>query len=469
MPRPHELALPRHWTPRTDRFSDANAGRVVSQMLGRPWLPYQQFIAEVAGEKLDAYRYAHHTIVVWMPRQTAKTTTAYDSMLGRGRIYPGFRSRYTTHQGTITSAKFGEWFTEIEQRPNVQAQMKLRRSQGTEGVRWLSTASYFQAFPPRDGALRSQALDGVVVDEAQEHDDILGAALRSTIRPTFTTRPRRQLWIVFSAGTDTSTYALSYLAKAMAGAPGYALFDYGCPDDVDPLDESLWPTWHPGLAYGLTSVEAMRAALEEDDQAFIREYANRWTHTTYRVVDPRTWAAALLPPEAPRPEGRMCLGVDVAADRGSAAIAVAVQAASGPYIEVVDAHAGTEWGTGRALELQATHGAPIVIDKYGAVGTVADALDLAGANLIGMKTQDVANAAAGLLDDLETGHLAVYPSPALTEAVDGVATRPLGDGNGFAFSRKASSAPIAPLVAVAAARWGLARLPNPVRPQVHAG
>ena len=438
-------------------------------MLGRPWLPYQQFIAEVAGEKLDAHRYAHHTIVVWMPRQTAKTTTAYDSMLGRGRIYSGFRSRYTTHQGTITSAKFAEWFTELEGHQRALALFQLRRSQGTEAVRWRRTRSYFQAFPPRDGALRSQALDAVVVDEAQEHDDLLGSALRSTIRPVFATRPRRQLWIVFSAGTDASTYALSYLAKALAGAPGYAVFDYGCPDDVDPLDESLWSTWHPGLAYGLTSIEAMRAAREEDDQAFIREYANRWTRTTYRVVDPGVWAAALTAREFPRPAGRMCLGVDVAADRGSAAIGVAVSTPAGPYVEVVDAHAGTEWVAGRVLELQATHGAPVAIDRYGAVGTVADALELAGAKLIQMKTQDVANAAAGLLDDLEAGHLAVYPSPALTEAVDGVAKRPLGDGNGFAFSRRASSAPIAPLVAVAAARWGLARLPNPVRPQVHAG
>jgi len=408
-------------------------------------------------------------VVVWLPRQTGKTTAAYDSALGRGRLYPGFRSRYTTHQGTITTAKFADWFREIEASPRMARWLKTRRSQGTEAVSWRRNGSYFQAFPPRDGALRSQSLDMVVVDEGQEHDEATGEALKRTITPTFSTRPRHQLWIVLTAGTEASVYARGYLDKAMAGIPGYALFDYGCPDDVDPLDEDLWETWHPGLAYGLTTRDALRQGLDDGVASFIREYANRWTRNSIRVVDPADVAAALIPTDTPRPEGRLCLGVDVATDRGSAAITIAVELAAGrTYLEVVDAHAGADWCTARLLELQATWHAPIAIDPYGAVGTVHDALVLARADLLPMKSQDVANAAAGLLDDLAQGRLDIYPSTALTEALDGLALRQLTDGNGFAFSRRASAAPIAPLVAAADARWGLYRLPDPIRPIVSA-
>ena len=139
-----------------------------------------------------------------------------------------------------------------------------------------------------------------------------------------------------------------------------------------------------------------------------------------------------------------------------------------PYLELVDAQAGTDWVVGRLVELQATYGAPIAIDPFGAVGTVADALTLAGADLLTMKAQDVANAAAGLLDGIGRRDLDLYPAAAVSEAIDGLALRPLGDGNGYAYSRRQSAAPVAPLVALAAALWGLARLPDPIRPEVSA-
>jgi len=174
-------------------------------MMGRPWIPPQRVIAEVAGELLPDGRYAYHTVVVTEPRQCAKSTTAYDVALGRGRAYRDYRVKYATHKGTITSDRFADWFLELERLPALAAGMHLRRSRGTEAVGWRKTGSYFQAFPARDGALRSAALDAVVVDEAQEHDEMTGQALKRTITPTFSTRRRRQLWVVFTAGTDAST------------------------------------------------------------------------------------------------------------------------------------------------------------------------------------------------------------------------------------------------------------------------
>lgn len=426
--------------------------------MGRPWLPYQEHIAAVAGEMVDACRYAYHTIVVTAPRQTAKTTTAYDSMLGRGRRYRDFRARYATHQGTITSKMFEGWFEELERSP-FGSQVKLRRSQGTEGVRWRPTSSYFQAFPPRDGALRSQALDAVLVDEAQEHDDISGAAMRRTIRPVFSTRRRAQLWIIFTAGTDDSTYARAYLDAALSGAPGYAVFDYGCPPDVDPVDEALWPTWHPGLAYGLTTIEAMRAALDEDASAFGREYGNLWSRTADRSIDPADWAAVQDPDAAIA--GPACFGLDVAADRGSGAVAVADQAG---VVELVDQHDGTTWMVARLLALQAAHGHPIACARYGAAGPIVDDLERAGARLLVMGSGDVANAAAGMADAIAQRALRVVPSVALSESVDGVAKRDVADSGGFHWARRTSASNPAPLIAASAARWGAIRNDPPARP-----
>jgi hypothetical protein len=470
MPPPHELAPPRHWTPRDlSRPTDGYAGEAISLLLGRPWTPAQRLIGEVAGELSDpdTGEYVYNTVVVLKPRQSGKTTTAYDTALGRGRLYRDFRCRYTTHQGTITTGRFTDWFLELERNPAFLRDLKLRRSQGTEGILRRRTGSYFQAFPPKDGALRSNALDMVVVDEAQEHDEILGAAMRRTITPTFATRRRRQLWIVLTAGTDASTYALGYLRKALAGAPGHAIFDYGCPDGVDPLDRDLWHTWHPGLAYGLTDYAALDMALQEDAAAFTREYGNVWTRTSGGIVyAPADWAAVQLPPDTPRPAGRLCLGVHLEADRSAAAIAVA---AEDGYREIVDFRNGADWVTGRCLELQASTGAPIAVDRYGATGTVADALELAGAELLTMATQDVANATAAFLDGITAQVLRIFPTPALTESLEGAATRALPrDTGGFAWSHANSAGPIAPLVATCAAGWGFDRTVEKRKPVARA-
>lgn len=440
-------------------------------MLGRPWLPPQRAIAEVAGELLPDGSYAYQVVAVTMPRQSSKSTTAYDVALGRGRALRDFRVKYATHKGTITSERFVDWFLEIERLPRVAAQMKLRRSRGTESIGWRRTGSYFQAFPAIDGALRSAATNMVVVDEAQEHDAVTGKSLKEMINATFNTRVRHQLWIVFSAGTDASVYAQEYLERGKAGDPLVALFDYGCPEDVDPLDPDLWHTWHPGLAYGLTNRNALELARADDEAAFVREYGNIWTRTVnVRVIPADAWASVQA--QEPMPAGRLCFALDVSADRTAGVIAVG---GPGRHVEIVELRPGTEWMPQRALELSAAHGAPIVLDSVGAVGTVKDVIERMiptwqrDRDLLVMKTQDVANAAAGFLDAVLNGTLRVWPHPALTAAVEVALTRPLGD-SGFAWDRRRSSESIAPLVAASAALWGSEHLPpTPARPSASAG
>jgi hypothetical protein len=432
-------------------------------MHGRPWKTHQRAAAELMSERLDTGRYRYPVVVISFPRQCAKTTTVLDLALGRCRLEADYRVAYCAQTGHKTTEIFGQRFTEIEAGPLADL-VKLRRSAGTERISFVSTRSYVKAFPPIAGALRSDALDLVIVDEAQEIGADLGEALDQTIIPTFTTRPRRQLVVVGTAGTDTSVYFRRYLDQARTGRPGFAVIEYGAGDAEDFLDESLWPVRHPGLATGLTDTDALRQALEVMGPAgFLREYGNVWTKVVTRLVDPADWAAILLPTDTIRPTGRICLGVSVDADRSGASIAVA---ADNGYREVVDFRPGTDWTAARALELAATHGAPIAVDRYGATGTVADALELAGADLMVMKTQDVANATADVLDAIPNRTLRIYPAAALTDAVAAAATRPLGDTGGVTWSHRLSAAPISPLVALTAAGWGFDHLPPPVRKPV---
>lgn len=442
------------------RPSDGALGAFVAQVHGRPWKPHQRLTADVIGELRPDGRYRYPLAVVLLPRQTGKTTLVLDLALGRCLAQTDYRAAYAAQTGHVTTERMTERMAELGDGP-MASRVRVRRSAGTERVT-LPGRSYLKAFPPKAGALRSNALDLVIVDEAQEHGTALGEQLDLTILPTFTTRPRRQLIVIGTAGTDASDYLRRYLAAARDALPGYAVVEYGAQPGEDPDDEQVWVTRHPGVAAGLTDLDALRVARSAMGPAgFGREFLNLWSRTRDRVIDPEDWAAVQDP--AAEPAGPLCFGFDVLTDRAGAVIVVADGTG---YIEVVAQAPDTTWLVPRLLELQATHRAPIACDRWGASGPAVDELKRAGADLVLMRTGDVGNAAAGLLDAVLRRALRVRPSPVLTEATAGAAQRQLSDSGGFVWSRRASAAPVAALVAASNALWGAQHNPPPVRPVV---
>lgn len=462
--------LPRHATPRTPgRPTDGAAGAFVAYLHGRPWLPWQRLTADVAGERLPSGRYAYPIFLALVPRQCGKTVWAHDDTLGRMLEQRDFRAAYAAQTGHVTTERYVERFEELEAGPLAEF-VKLRRSQGTERITVPSTRSYMKAFPPKDGALRSSALDRVIVDEAQEHDEVLGRALDTTILPTFTTRPRRQLVIPGTAGTDRSAYLARYREQALAGVPGFGIVEYGALEGEDTDDEEVWKLRHPGLAGGLTDLDALRTARAALGRAgFAREYMNVWTRTATSVINAEDYRAVLT--TEPMPDGRICFAVDVAADRSEAVIA-----ACGPdrFLEVIDVLPDAASAARRVLELCARWNAPVVADRVGPTGTVHDDLQLAVTagdlredQLITPTAQDVANAAGDFLDDIHHRALTIKAHPAVDAAVEVAALRDLGDGK--AWTRRGSAGSIAALVAITNAAWGYSRLPATPRKPVARG
>src|SRR5262245_18052650 len=248
---------PRLATPRGTAPTDGQVGAFLAGLHGRTWMPWQRYVADVIGERTPTGRYAYPLVVVTVPRQTGKTTWAFDLALGRCLTLPDYRCGYTAQTGHVTTERFSDRFLELADGP-LTARARLRRSAGTERIT-MPARSHMKAFPPKPGALRSSAMDLVIVDEAQEHGTVLGEQLDLTILPTFTTRPRRQLILVGTAGTDSSDYLRRYLAAARDRVPGYAVFEWGATTADDPDDEAVWARVHPGLG-GLTDLDALRQA-----------------------------------------------------------------------------------------------------------------------------------------------------------------------------------------------------------------
>lgn len=465
--------LPRQATPRDpSRPSDADTGAFVAHCHGRPWLSYQRAVADLLGERTER-GYGWAVAVVLLPRQCGKTTIAFDVAMGRCIGQPDYRAALTSQTGHATTERFGERITALQSTP-LAGVAQVRKSQGTERITFRQ-GSYLKAFPPKDGALRGSALDLVVVDEAQEVDDTLGRALDQTILPTFSTRPRRQLVLIGTAGTSTSDYLRRYLELARAGAPDVALVEYGFPADADPLDPATWWAHHPGLAAGLTDEAALRSALAVMGPAgFAREYGNVWQVTTERVIPLSVWAADAAPLAQPAPGGGLTFGADITVDRTAAAITSCWTAADGRgrVVELIE-HTEPQRAAHQLAELHQRHGGDVWLDGTGPGVTIGAELAASGGGKLPawvhvLTGREVAAACGLLMDGLLAGTIRHRAEPGMDTAAAGATKRPVGDG--WVWGRRTSATDITPLTAATWAAWGHDRqAAPPVRPVVAAG
>jgi hypothetical protein len=420
----------------------------MARLHGRVLLPWARDAVDLAGETDARGRYAYPVVVVLVPRQATKTTTAFDIAMGRCLAHRDYRAAYTAQTGQIASERFRERLADLA-RTHLSARVKTRMSAGSERFTFAQ-GSYLKAFPPMEGSLRGSALDLVIVDEAQEISGELGTKLDHAILPTFTTRPRRQLILLGTAPAQPGTYLERYADLARAGTPGVALIDYGAVDGDDIADPDTWRRRHPGLAGGITDEAYLQSMLDMDAAGFAREHLNVWPRgRVAAVIDPAQWAAAADPDQAKPPAGTAAFAVDVTPDRSEAVIAAAwlddgsmrwaVLWSGAPHRcrAAVDALRGTWRPRG------------VWYDPFSGGSLARDA----GGLWQPIKSSELAIACASVLDRLAAGTLRHRPDPQLDDAAVIAVTRTWGDA-GFAWGRRGSSGSIAPLVACTLAGHG---------------
>jgi len=436
--------------------------------MGRPLMPWQQQVVDVALEVDDDGRYVYQLVLVTVPRQSGKTTLFGTVLDHRAIVVPRARCWFTMQ----TAKDAVDWLTN-EHWPLLAPfgdLVRLRRMAGSENIRWVRSGGLVRPFPPTPAGLHSKVSDLVVVDEAWAFDYVRGTQLDQAIVPTQATRPGAQVWKVSTAGDAAATWWLGTVEQGRAAAladrrEGVAYFDWSVGDDVDPCDPAAWPTYHP--AYGRTvGAEAMGAALAMlGPDEFGRAYGNRWTSQVARVIPLAAWRAAAAP-ELPVPEvGDVALGFDVAVDRSDAAVVAAWRrelggAAPAAALEVADCRPGVGWVADRVVEL-IERWAPraVYYDAAGPALDVADQLARRGVDLVGLKAREYAAACAGLLDAVVADPPAVQirPHPTLDQAAAAAARRTLGDA--WAWGRRQSSTSISTLTAATVALWAYDHAP----------
>jgi phage terminase large subunit-like protein len=427
--------------------------------MGRPLMPWQQYVADVALEVDEHGRFVYQLVAVTVPRQSGKTTLFGAVLEHRALIVPRARAWFTMQ----TQKDAVDWLLN-EHWPLLApfgAAVSLRRAAGSEHVRWNPTGGLVRPFPPNPTGLHGKLSDVVVIDEAWSFDLMAGRQLDQAIVPTQATRPNAQVWKVSTAGDATSEWWLGTVetGRAAAGADrrdGVAYFEWACPLERDATDPASWPAYHP--AFGRTiEASAMHAALELlGPDEFARAYGNQWTSNVSRVIPLVAWRAA-ADPGAPLPTvGSVVVAFDVAVDRSDAAVVLGWRDEAGVgRVEVADVRPGVGWLAERILELEHRwQPRAVYYDAAGPALDVADVLERAGLELVGLKAREYATACAAFLAAVvaDPPGVRIRPNDDLDAAAASAARRALGDA--WAWSRRQSATSIATLTAATVALFG---------------
>ena len=434
----------------------------VAAALGTPLLPWQQLVADVAGERTTTGAYAYPIVVVTVPRQSGKTTLMRARLVTRCLSQRNAMTFYTAQTGKDARERWEDLVKQITVSP-LRTRVHVRRAVGSTRLEFFN-GSQLRVFSPVEAALHGSTPHEVHLDEAWSFDRIRGNALLGAITPAQITVKDRQLWIVSTAGTVQSEFLREWVDLGRDGAPGVALFDWSCPDGADPYDPAVIASFHPAVGYTQTADDILASAGKLSRAEYERAYANRWTGTVDAIIPADEWAA-LAVDQAP-PAGGLVLGYDVAHDRTSADIVAAWAGDDGRLqVRIVRTGDGADWVAGAVLEL-CDRLAPLAVvgDGAGPARTVNDALagrpQLAGRHRV-LTTAEYASACGEFLADVRAARLGHDGSDRLTRAVAAVVTRPLGDL--WVWSRTRSKAAVSALTAATVAAW-VARHPADPEP-----
>jgi hypothetical protein len=303
-------------------------------------------------------------------------------------------------------------------------------------------------------------LDEAFIDEAfAQVDD----RLVQGFRPAMVTRRDAQLWILSTAGTETSTFLRERVDDGRARVEaderaGVAYFEWSAADDAAIDDPATWASAMPALGVTI-ELETIAADLATMDAAeFGRAYLNRWAPKGVPVFALDEWLACLDPRAAIA--GPLAFGVDVAPDRATASIAAA--GAGGPAgtvaVELVDRRPGTDWIRARLLELAGRwRPTGVAIDPASPAGSLVPELMAAQLPLTFCTGRAYGQACGALYDDVAAGRLRHRGQAPLDDAVIGARRRSLGDA--WAWARSPDAADPSPLIAVTLARHAWATAP----------
>ena len=298
---PTTLTRPPRYATRRNPTLSTRGGKigVLAAAMGRPLLPHQQYIVDVATELNppgSRLKYRYQLVVISLPRQTGKTTLARPTFLERCMSVPGVQAFMTAQMGKDATDRWNDLVSDLDAIPALKHHLRLHKSKGSEKCRFPN-GSYIAPFAPHKDSLHGSTPQLVLVDEGWAFTAEQGADLMRAIRPAQITKTDRQLWIISAAGDASSQWwdALVKAGRESVSDPSskMAYFEWSADPALDPYDPATWE-FHPGLD-GLITIDDLAEEAKPENNShsdFLRGFMNRSTgHADTMLIDPDLLAA----------------------------------------------------------------------------------------------------------------------------------------------------------------------------------
>lgn len=423
------MCPPRFGTPRSpDRPSLGPAVGKVARLLGKPFMPWQQHVADVVLE-IDPVSglLVYNEFGLTVPRQSGKSTWLLSKAVHRASATAFFGPRqnlvYTAQTRKDARRKWEEDFIE---------DLKASKTFGSRVVTHLGNGNEHARFPNRsrfgiesttEKSGHGSTLDEGYIDEAFAQVD---GRVEQAFGPAMITRKNTQLGWISTAGWLKGSPYLEPKVKAgraqvEAGVhEGLAYFEWSAPEDAQPDDPAVWRDCMPALGHTITEAaiqaELDKALREGKLNDFRRAYLNQWVPKTAPkvsgVVTDEVWLTLADP--KPRPSGQPDLYLDVAADQATSTLASGWTRADGVAQVQLAAHeAGTAWVVAAAQRI----GGTVRLLKGGTAAFLTPDLERAGVRVETYDRAFYADACGTLAQATSAGTVRHGNQPALNDAV----------------------------------------------------
>ena len=474
----------------TDGALTAAASRLFA---GGPLLPWQQYVADVAGERdPDTGLLVYDTVTLVIGRRAGKTRLTHGVPMSRALMGPltvrrptgaeiriPFLAASTAQNSTQAIKRLRETWDVFRETTGPEIASTCRMLSGVNNAalelnyrrrnkgRWESNpwASRLSVFPPTPHGVRGDRYLFLSIDEALTLTLDDGADIMEAARPTLSEfAGHAQLWIVSNEGKESAGFLNERKRLGRAGVEdgrntGNAYFEWAMTKDDDPTDPAVWHRVHPALGLTLTEAALQRDLEEFGIDAFAREYLNYTPEREElgpllaglwdRLSEP---LPATLPP-------RRSFAFEVSYDRSSAVILAAWVTDAGVSVSVVDSRPGTGWLPAAVTALAGHERTGSVV--YDALGPAADIGRLLEHKRVqrveAVGSGDPRAACGAFIDLVRESRLHHDGDPELAAAATGAITRPVGDL--IYWDRRRSPVDIAPIVAATLAVHAAQRPP----------
>ena len=442
---------------------------IMARVLGVPLMPWQRLVARVASERHpdDPKRFRYHTVILTVPRQSGKTTLMRAILAQRALVNRNRSAFYTAQTGKDATARWKDLIKQIESSvlaPFVQTKL----AQGSQSMAFPNGSS-IAPFAPTPKSLHGYTPDDVMLDEIFEWTTEQGESLMGAVKPAQQTRVNRQLWLVSTMGTQDSEFLNSWIetGRAAAGDPnsGICYFEWSLAEGLDSYAPENWG-FHPALGHTITADTLQEATGSHSVGEWERAYMNRRTKVATKWIPDETIEAITGAVSAPGDMSKVHLVFDVDPKPGGGGAFVAAWRADDGKIHAKAylADRGRSWVAQAARDALTMKPARMTYDDT-AINRHA-AGDVASDQIEATKTADFTTGCMMLLEMIETGGLVIEDTEngAIREALQGVVTRPLGEG--WAISRSRSTIDVSLAVAMAGAVKSAAHVAPMAAPRI---